>query len=77
MTYIDGYLVPVPSRNKGAYEELATQAAAVFKDYGATRVSVLGTRPRRQGHGLQNGGQGHVGRDGRLLMVRVALEREA
>lgn len=38
MTYIDGYLVPVPSRNKAAYKDLATRAAAVFKEYGATRV---------------------------------------
>lgn len=38
MTYIDGYLVPVPSRNKGVYRDLAKKAAAIFKEYGATRV---------------------------------------
>lgn len=38
MSYVDGYLVPVPSRNKGAYRDLASKAAAVFKEYGATRV---------------------------------------
>lgn len=38
MSYIDGYLVPVPSRNKSAYREMASLAAGVFKEYGATRV---------------------------------------
>jgi len=37
-TYIDGYVVPVPSENKEAYREIADNAASVFKEYGATRV---------------------------------------
>jgi len=36
--YFDGYLVPVPTRNKDAYGAMARKAAAVFKDYGATRI---------------------------------------
>jgi uncharacterized protein YbaA (DUF1428 family) len=36
--YADGYVVPVPSGNKQAYREMAAKAAAVFKEYGATRV---------------------------------------
>jgi uncharacterized protein YbaA (DUF1428 family) len=36
--YADGYVVPVPSGNKQAYREMATKAAEVFKEYGATRV---------------------------------------
>ena len=36
--YADGYVVPVPSGNKKAYREMATKAAEVFKEYGATRV---------------------------------------
>jgi uncharacterized protein YbaA (DUF1428 family) len=36
--YADGFLVAVPSANKEAYREMAGKAAAVFKEYGATRV---------------------------------------
>jgi len=38
MGYADGYLVPVPAANKDAYRAMAAKAAAVFKEYGATRV---------------------------------------
>ena len=36
--YFDGFLVPVPTANKDAYRAMAQKAAAVFKEYGATRV---------------------------------------
>ena len=36
--YADGYVVPVPTGNKEAYRTMATKAAGVFKEYGATRV---------------------------------------
>jgi uncharacterized protein YbaA (DUF1428 family) len=36
--YTDGYVVPVPTGNKEAYREMASKAAAVFKEYGAARV---------------------------------------
>jgi uncharacterized protein YbaA (DUF1428 family) len=36
--YADGYVVPVPSGNKEAYRQLATKAAEVFKEHGATRI---------------------------------------
>ena len=38
MSYIDGFLVPVPADKKEAYRAVATQAAALFKEHGATRV---------------------------------------
>jgi uncharacterized protein YbaA (DUF1428 family) len=38
MGYADGYLVPVPAGKKDAYRALASKAAAVFREYGATRV---------------------------------------
>lgn len=38
MSYIDGFLVPVPVDKKEAYREVATRAAALFREYGATRV---------------------------------------
>jgi len=36
--YADGFLVPVPVGSKDAYRDLASRAAVVFKEYGATRV---------------------------------------
>jgi uncharacterized protein YbaA (DUF1428 family) len=38
MSYIDGFVIPVPKRNKEAYRKLAAQAAPIFMEYGATRV---------------------------------------
>ena len=37
-SYVDGYVVPVPSDKKKAYRDMARKAADVFKEYGATRV---------------------------------------
>lgn len=38
MSYIDGFVIPVPTDKKEAYREMCTKAAEVFKDYGATRI---------------------------------------
>lgn len=38
MSYVDGFVIAVPAANKDAYREMAEKAAAVFKEYGATRV---------------------------------------
>ena len=38
MSYIDGFVIPVPSANKDAYRTLASQMLPLFKEYGATRV---------------------------------------
>ena len=37
MSYIDGYVLPVPKANKEAYLKMARECAPVFKKYGATR----------------------------------------
>jgi uncharacterized protein YbaA (DUF1428 family) len=36
--YVDGFVLPVPEGNKQAYNDMASKAAAKFKEYGATRV---------------------------------------
>jgi uncharacterized protein YbaA (DUF1428 family) len=36
--YADGYLLAVPTAKKDAYRDVARKAAAVFREYGATRV---------------------------------------
>lgn len=38
MSYIQGFLVPVPDANKEHYREMASVGAAVFKDHGALSV---------------------------------------
>ncbi|MET0290730.1 MAG: DUF1428 domain-containing protein [Steroidobacteraceae bacterium] len=38
MSYIDGFVVPVPTDKKDAYLKAAKVTAAVFKEHGATRV---------------------------------------
>jgi uncharacterized protein YbaA (DUF1428 family) len=38
MSYIDGFLVPVPEGNKQAYIDSAKMAAPIFVEYGAVRV---------------------------------------
>ena len=38
MSYIDGYVIPVPTENREAYRELAILAAQIFQDHGALRV---------------------------------------
>lgn len=38
MSYVDGFVVPVPAGNKAAYVELARKAAQIFKEYGALQV---------------------------------------
>ncbi|HEX8667163.1 MAG TPA: DUF1428 domain-containing protein [Allosphingosinicella sp.] len=38
MSYIDGFVVPVPADKRDAYREMAELAATVFRDCGATRL---------------------------------------
>ena len=38
MSYIDGFVVPVPAGNKEAYRAAAQKATAIFKRLGAIRV---------------------------------------
>lgn len=38
MSYVQGFVLAVPAENKEAYRALATKAARLFKEYGATRI---------------------------------------
>ncbi len=38
MSYIDGFVVPVPTENKAAYKKVAKAAAKLFKEHGAEKV---------------------------------------
>ena len=37
MTYIEGFIVPVPQANKEAYRKQAADAAPIFKEFGVRR----------------------------------------
>lgn len=38
MSYISGFVVAVPTDKKDAYLQMATQAAELFKEFGATEI---------------------------------------
>lgn len=38
MTYVDGFVIAVPTKNKEAYRKMAATAAEVFKEYGALHI---------------------------------------
>ena len=38
MTYIQGFVIPVPQEKKQDYTKMARDAAPIFTDYGATRI---------------------------------------
>ncbi len=38
MSYVDGFVVPVPAEKKEAYYATAKMAAEIFKEHGATRI---------------------------------------
>lgn len=38
MTYVDGYVIAVPTKNKELYKALAEKMASIFKEYGALKV---------------------------------------
>ena len=38
MSYVDGFVIPVRPGAKEAYRQLASKAAPIFKEYGATHV---------------------------------------
>ncbi len=35
MSYVDGFVVPVPKKNVAAYRQLARKAGVIWKEYGA------------------------------------------
>lgn len=38
MSYVDGFVVPVPTANKEEYRRVATEFAKIFKEFGASSV---------------------------------------
>jgi uncharacterized protein YbaA (DUF1428 family) len=38
MTYVEGFVLAVPNENKEKFREHATEAAPLFKEFGATRL---------------------------------------
>lgn len=38
MTYVDGFVIPVPTANREAYRKMAQDAVPIFKEYGALKI---------------------------------------
>ena len=38
MSYIDGFVIPVPAGKKEEYRKMCTEAASMFQEYGAQRI---------------------------------------
>jgi uncharacterized protein YbaA (DUF1428 family) len=38
MTYFEGFVVPVPEANRDAYRKHASEAAAIFNEFGVKRM---------------------------------------
>jgi len=38
MSYIEGFVIPVPTDKKQAYRDMAAKAVPLFEEYGATRI---------------------------------------
>jgi len=38
MSYVDGFVIPVPPGKKEAYREMAAKAAPIFREYGALQI---------------------------------------
>ena len=38
MTYIDGFVIPVPAGKREAYRKLAAKAAPIFREHGALEI---------------------------------------
>ena len=56
MSYIDGFVTPVPNDNREAYRKHAAEAAALFRSTARPGHGVLGRRrSRRQAHVVHDG----------------------
>lgn len=38
MSYVQGFIIPVPKDKKEAYQKLAAASGPIFQEYGATRI---------------------------------------
>ncbi len=38
MSYVDGFMIPVPADKREEYREIATRVGRIFKEYGALQV---------------------------------------
>jgi uncharacterized protein YbaA (DUF1428 family) len=52
MSYVDGFVLPMPKKNLGAYKKMATLASKVWRDHGALRYDEAVGEDLTPGFGL-------------------------
>jgi len=52
MAYVDGFLLPIPKKNLGAYKKMATLASKVWRDHGALHYVEAVGEDLKPGFGL-------------------------
>ena len=79
MTYVEGFLTPVPTANKDEYVAHARKAADMIKANGATRfVETWGDDvPRGQDQRSVGRGPGQGRRSGPVQLVRISRQGRA
>ena len=79
MSYIDGFVIAVPTARKQEFIDHAGKADSVFKELGATRILECWGDDVPDGKltDFRTGRPGEGGRDGRLLLDRMARQGDA
>ena len=79
MSYVDGYVLPVPKKNLAAYRRMARDAGKVWMKNGALQyVETRGRRRRRRQADLVSAQREAEARRGRRVLVhRLPLARPA
>ena len=79
MSYVDGFVIAVPTAHRETYKKLAEMAAAVFKEHGALKVVECwgDDVPDGKVTSFPMAVKAQGGRDGRLLLDRLAVARGA
>lgn len=52
MSYVSGFLLAVPTDRKEDYRKMATDAAEMFRDYGASEIMEAWGEDMREGEGM-------------------------
>lgn len=77
MNYVDGYVLPVPKKNLGAYRRMALKASKIWREHGALEFHECVADDVKPGKrtSFPQSVKLKKRRDGRLLMDRIQVAR--